>query len=169
MLAATYQLSTATLGTAQTATAGWCDPQLLTLTATTNQDLVSGVGMDGKKKCTYIIQAPATTGAPAFVVKGVSAPTAFTFDLHFAEWKTADIATMPVSGATGSNFFGNYLAATYPDPMASATPAWNSNFANWTPATPLPGSIGSVMYWSQLPGDINVGRQITADSGSLFA
>jgi len=124
--------------------------------------------MDGKKKCTYIIQAPATTGAPAFVVKGVSAPAAFTFDLHFAEWKTADIATMPVSGATNTNFFfGNYAAGTYPDPISTAT--WNSNWANWTPATPLPGSIGSVMYWSQLPGDINVGRQITADSGSLFA
>lgn len=47
LLAATYQLSTATLGTAQTAAAGWCDPQLLTLTATTNQDLVSGIGLDG--------------------------------------------------------------------------------------------------------------------------
>jgi hypothetical protein len=124
--------------------------------------------MDGKKKCTYIIQAPATTGAPAFVVKGVSAPSAFTFDLHFAEWKTADVTYLAASGATSTNFFyGNYAANTFPTPIASAT--WNTAQSNWTPATPIPGSIGNVVYWSQLPGDINAARTLTVDSADLFA
>jgi hypothetical protein len=53
--------------------------------------------------------------------------------------------------------------------MSAATPAWNSNFANWVPATPIPGSVGNVQYWSQLPGDIDAARKITVDSGVLFA
>lgn len=107
-------------------------------------------------------------GAPAFVVKGVSAPSAFTFDLHFAEWKAADVAYLAASGATSTNFFyGNYVANTYPTPIASA--AWNSNWANWKPEVPVPGSIGTVVYWSQLSGDINTARQLTVDSASLFA
>jgi len=127
--------------------------------------------MDGKRKCTYIISAAAGMGAPAFVVKGISAPAAFTFDLHFAEWKSSgDLSFMPVSGATNTNFYyGNYVATTYPDPVSTATPAWNSNFANWVPSLVIPGSVGPVQYWSQLPGDINAGRQITVDSGILFA
>ena len=106
-------------------------------------------------------------GAPAFVVKGVSAPSAFTFDLHFAEWKTADVTYLAASGATGSNFLGNYAANTYPSPITTAT--WNTERINWIPGTPIPGSIGNVAYWSQLPGDINAARQLTVDSGSLFA
>jgi hypothetical protein len=84
--------------------------------------------MDGTKKCTYIILAAAGIGAPAFVVKGVSTPTAFTFDLHFAEWKNSDIATMPVSGASGTlitYYFGNYAADTYPNPLLIYSD-WNS-------------------------------------------
>jgi hypothetical protein len=121
--------------------------------------------MSGRKKCTYIILAPGGIGAPAFVVKGVSTPTAFTFDLHFAEWKTTDITTMPVSGSA-SPFYGNYVAGTYPDPIS--TTAWNTAVLNWNPKTPLPGSIGNVVYWSQIPGDINPGRQLTVDSAILF-
>lgn len=79
--------------------------------------------MDGTKKCTYIILSAAGNGAPAFIVKEISTPADFTFDLHFAEWKDSDITFMPVSG-NSSPFYGNYDANTYPNPLVSAK--WNT-------------------------------------------
>jgi len=166
ILAATYQGSTATFGAARVAATAWCDPMLVPLaTLGTVQDIVSGEGLSGTKKCTYILQAPANQGAPAFSVKSITTLAALTFDLHFAEWKAADVTFVATSSAT-PNFLGNYAANTYPTPVSTGT-TWNTDQAQWTPLVATPGSIGSVTYWSQIANDVNPSRQITVDSGVL--
>jgi len=86
-------------------------------TAGASQDLVSGAGLSGTSKCTYILNAPANTGAPGFVLKGIS--NALPFDLHFAEWKSTDVTYVPVA-STAPHFYGSYNGTTYPDPLMAA-------------------------------------------------
>ena len=143
ILAATYQGSVATFGAARTAATAWCDPMIVPLaTLGTVQDIISGEGLSGQNKCTYIIQAPAAQGAPAFSIKSITTPAAFTFDLHFAEWKgTSDINFVPITSAT-PNFLGSYATAnTYPLPLVASN-VYKSDQAQWTPTTAVPGSIG---------------------------
>jgi hypothetical protein len=128
LLGATMQLDVATLGAAKSAT-GYCDPMKQTLVAGMNHDLEAGTGLAGTGKCTWIVHAAAGTGAPAFSVKSITAPATFTFDLHFAEWRTTDLIYLPTQGVTPT-WWGNYDADTYPTPpMALAD--WKSGYYNW--------------------------------------
>jgi hypothetical protein len=137
LLAATYQKSVASFGAAKSAADGWCDPMVWTLTtAAATQDLVSGAGLSGLTKCTYILHAPANTGAPGFVVKVIS--DALPFDLHFAEWKSTDLTYIPVASAA-PHYYGSYNGATYPDPLMAT---WNSAQYGWQPFSYFPGSMG---------------------------
>ena len=59
------------------------------------ETIISGEGLSGLNKCTYILLVPAGQGAPAIKLKSVSSVASFTFDLHFAEWKPADVEFVP--------------------------------------------------------------------------
>lgn len=113
VLASTVQGSVATFGAPRVAASAWCDPMIVTFSNPgESQDIVSGEGLKGTTKCTYIIRtgtALGATGGPAFSVKGINSilTNNLLFDLHFAEWRNADVSYLPVDSQS-PNFLGYY-------------------------------------------------------------
>ena len=129
ILAATAQGSVPTFGQPRVAATAWCDPMLVPIASLgSSQPIISGEGLKGITKCTYIIQIPAGQGAPAFSVSAIT--TALAFDLHFAEWKSSDV-TFIAQNSASPNYLGNYAANTYPNPIATNT--WNTDQKSWKP------------------------------------
>jgi len=104
-------------------------------------------------------------------MKSISAPPTFTFDLHFAEWRTGDVVYLPTQGVS-PNWWGNYAADTFPKPTMTIA-EYKSGYFNYflnNPGGdgPSPGSIGRLTYWTNFPGDPNPTREASMDSADLM-
>ena len=110
-------------------------------------------------KCTYFINVAANKGAPAFKLTNAAFKK---FQLHYVEWAASEMTFVPET-STGPGFLGTYTANTFPMPIKTTYPAgttgaavkswtFNGGKLNYVPSNFIPGSVGSLTYYSYPSG-----------------